>query len=409
MLPVFVLLLIASSGVFAQAIRDLQPTVILISLDGFHPDYLEKYQPKTLNELAETGVRARWLIPAFPTKTFPNHYTIATGLYPDNHGIIENNMYDREFDAEFSLSNGEASRARWWGGEPIWVTAEKQGQRAASYFFPGTDAPIMGIKPTYQRDYNGRVPNEMRVDAVLKWLDLPKEKRPTMITLYFSLIDDTGHEFSPDAEELRYDVQNIDRIIKRLIDGLKARKIDRKANVIIISDHGMAAYKRRDAVILNDLFDEKLAERIFYVGEFAQIFPQPGKETEIYDALKSKLPADVKVYRKSELPARYKFGKHPRIAPLLVLPDEGKVIISRRDYDNAKRLGTLDRVRGGHGYDNQLESMRALFIARGAAFKNGLIIEPFENVEIYNVMAKILNLKPAANDGDLSRVSPMLK
>jgi len=392
-----------------KPIKDLKPTVILIALDGFRPDYLDKYQPKTLNELAKNGVRAKWLIPSFPTKTFPNHYTVATGLYPDNHGIVENNMYDKNFDAEFHLDNEEVRNGRWWGGEPIWVTAERQGQRAASYFFPGTEADILGVRPTYNRQYNGRVPNELRVDSILSWLDLPQDKRPTMITLYFSLIDDAGHEFSGDAIETRYEVQNIDRTIGRLVDGLKKRKIHKQANIIFFSDHGMATYKRRDAIILDEMFDEELAERVFYIGEFVQIFPKDGKEDEIYNLIKSKLPPNVKIYRKSELPARYKFGKHPRIAPLLVLPEEGSVVMTRKDYDKAKKDGNLDKLRGAHGYDNQLESMRATFIAYGAAFKKGAVVEPFENIQIYNLMAKILGLTPAKNDGDFNLVKDFLK
>ena len=403
--------LIFSFASFAQKpIKDLKPTVILIALDGFRADYLDKYQPKNLNKLAGNGVRAKWLIPSFPTKTFPNHYTVATGLYPDNHGIIENNMYDRNFDAEFHLDNAEVRNGRWWGGEPIWVTAEKQGQRAASYFFPGTDADIMGVRPTYNRDYNGRVPNEMRVDSILSWLDLPIEKRPTMLTIYFSLIDDVGHEFSGNAIETAYEVQNIDRTIGRLVDGLKRRKIDKQANLIFFSDHGMANYKRRGAIILDEMFDEKkLADRVFYVGEFVQIFPKAGKENEIYNTIKAKLPANAKIYRKSELPERYKFGKNPRIAPLLVLPDEGSIVMTRKDYDKSEKDGTLDKLRGAHGYDNQLESMRATFVAHGSAFKKGAIVEPFENIQIYNLMAKILGLTPANNDGDFERIRHVLK
>ncbi len=409
-LRVCVIGLIFSFAAAAQKpIKDLKLTVILIALDGFRADYLDKYQPPTLNKLASEGVRAKWLIPSFPTKTFPNHYTVATGLYPDNHGIIENNMYDAMFDAEFHLDNEAVRDGRWWSGEPIWVTAERQNQRAASFFYPGTEADIMGVRPTFTREYNGKVPNELRVDTILEWLDLPASKRPTMFTIYFSLIDDAGHEFSGNAVETRYDVLNIDRTVGRLVDGLKKRKIDEQANLIFFSDHGMSTYTRRNAIILDEMFDENLAERVFYVGEFVQIFPKAGKEDEIYQTIKSKLPPNAKIYRKSELPARFKFGKHPRIAPLLVLPDAGSIVMKRKDFDKAKKDGTLDKPRGAHGYDNQDESMRATFIAHGAAFKNGIIVEPFENIHIYNLMTKILGLTPAKNDGDFERVKGFLK
>ena len=226
-LAVFVFALLLASESFTQTkkITDLDPTVILISIDGFRYDYLEKYKPKTLRRLAKKGVRAKWMIPSFPTKTFPNHYTIATGLLPENHGITTNNMYDPEFDAVFSLGKREeVQNPRWWGGEPIWVTAEKQGQKAGAFFFPGTEAPIGGKHPTFWKTYDGKIPNEQRVDTVLSWLDLPKKERPTIYTLYFSDVDDAGHRFSPDAKETKEAVRNVDKMIKRLVKGLKKRK-----------------------------------------------------------------------------------------------------------------------------------------------------------------------------------------
>lgn len=393
-----------------KPIKDLKPTVVLISLDGFRPDYLDKYQPPNLNKLAKTGVLAKWLIPSFPTKTFPNHYTIATGLYPDHHGIIENNMYDAEFDAEFHLSErDEVQNPRWWGGEPIWVTAEKQGQIAASYFFPGTETPIAGVRPTLWKEYDGDVPNDVRVDTVLSWFDLPAEKRPTLFTIYFSDTDDAGHRYTPDSAETKSAVLEIDENIGRLLKGLKKRKIDKKVNLIVVSDHGMAAYNPRDAIILDEMFDTDLTERIFWVGEFTQIFPKAGKEDEIYKQIKSKLPPNATIYRRDEFPERLHFGTNKRIAPLVVVPDEGSKITNRADYEKDEKDGKLDGLRGSHGFDNALPSMRALFIARGAAFKKDFVAEPFENIQIYNLMSFILGLKPASNDGNLSSVKSILK
>lgn len=408
----FLILLALHLSVSAQVkpIRDLQPTVVLISLDGFHPDYLEKYDPPVLNKLAKEGVRAKWLIPAYPTKTFPNHYTIATGLYPDNHGIIENNIYDRQFDAEFTLSKREeVQNPRWWGGEPIWVTAEKQGQTAAAFFFPGTETPIKGVQPTFWKEYEHNLPNEERVDTVLSWFDLPKEKRPTVFTMYFSDVDDAGHASSPYSEATKAAVLKVDGNVGRLMDGLRARKIDKKVNLIIVSDHGMQPYLPRDGIVLDEMFDAGLAERIFWVGEFTQIFPKEGKEDEIYNQIKAKLPPTADVYRRGEFPERFKFGKNTRIAPIVVVPKAGAIITNRKRYAEMKEKGTLDKMRGGHGYDNQLESMRALFIAHGRAFKKGKTVEPFENVHIYELMTKILGLKPAPNDGDFSKVKAILK
>ncbi len=366
----------ASFSVFAQKpIKDLKPTVILISLDGFRYDYLEKFKPKVLNELAKKGVRAKWMIPSFPTKTFPNHYTIATGLYPENHGIIENNIYD--FGVVFGLDKRpEVQNSRWWLGEPIWVTAEKQNQRAASYFFPGTETAIQGIRPTYWKEYNGKSPNDLRVDTVLSWLDLPVEKRPTILTLYFSDIDDAGHEFSPDAEETRYAVLEVDDNLKRLVDGLKRRKIFGKANLIIVSDHGMAAVNRNNSIFLDDIFDiEKATERVLWTGEIVQIFPKVNQETKIITALKSQIK-HATCWSKSEIPERYHYRSSPRIAPIICSADEGWVLTNHKRFDEWRERDELRGLRGSHGYDNTLESMRATFIAHGSSFKSNFVSEP---------------------------------
>jgi predicted AlkP superfamily pyrophosphatase or phosphodiesterase len=401
-------LFIVCLPVYSQLpVNDLKPTVILISLDGFRYDYIDRYKPRVLNELARTGVRAKWMIPSFPTKTFPNHYTIATGLYPSHHGIVENNVYD--YGVVFTMSKREEVRnPRWWWGEPIWNTAEKQGQIAASYFWPGTETMIGGDAPTFWRGYNGRVPPEMRVDKTLERFDLPVEKRPTMITLYFSDTDDAGHEFSPEAEETGYAVQNADRYIERLMDGLKKRKIDKKVNIIIVSDHGMAPVTPRNAVFLDDRFDlEALTEKILWTNEIVQIFPKPGAEDKIVNSLK-----DIKhttCWRKKDIPARLHYNEGRRIAPIVCSSDEGWMTTSHKRYDDWYKDENIDQVRGAHGYDNRYQSMQATFIARGSAFKKGYVAEPFENIHVYELMCKILGLTPAKNDGDLEKVKGMLR
>ena len=411
-LAVFVFALLLASESFTQTkkITDLDPTVILISIDGFRYDYLEKYKPKTLRRLAKKGVRAKWMIPSFPTKTFPNHYTIATGLLPENHGITTNNMYDPEFDAVFSLGKREeVQNPRWWGGEPIWVTAEKQVQKAGACFFPGTEPPIGGKHPTFWKTYDGKIPNEQRVDTVLSWLDLPKKERPTIYTLYFSDVDDAGHRFSPDAKETKEAVRNVDKMIKRLVKGLKKRKIYKETNLIIVSDHGMAAVPQKNAIVLDEMFDTTLAKKIFWVSEIVQIFPNIGKESEIYESIKAKLPKNAKVYRKAEIPARFRYRNHRRIAPIVVLPEAGSILVTRERYEDMKTKGRLETTRGSHGYDNEIEEMKSLFIGHGSAFKRGFVAEPFQNTEIYNLMCKILNLKPAKNDGNFATVKSMLR
>lgn len=392
-----------------QPIKDLKPTVILISMDGFRYDYIDKFAPPTITRLAKDGVRAKSMIPSFPTKTFPNHYTVATGLYPQNHGLVENNVYD--FGTVFTMSKfDEVINPRWWWGEPIWVTAEKQGQHSASYFFVGTGTEIADHLPSYWRHYNGRVPPEMRVDKLLSWLDKPATERPTMLTLYFSDTDDVGHEFGPDAEETKYAVWNVDRYIERLMNGLRSRKIDKKVNVILVSDHGMAAVDQRNAIIMDDLFDtedKKIADPVLTTGEIWQIFPKPDKDDHIIDRLKNIKHATC--WRKKDIPARLHYSEGKRIAPIVCSSDEGWFMTTKRRYDEQKKSPDFAQTRGAHGYDNRYQSMGATFVAYGPAFKRGYVAEPFSNVEVYNVMCKILGLTPAKNDGDLNRVKQMLK
>ncbi|MFY9557535.1 MAG: ectonucleotide pyrophosphatase/phosphodiesterase [Blastocatellia bacterium] len=390
-----------SACIHSRSIKDLRPTVILISIDGFRYDYLEKHEPPTLRSLARDGVQAKWMIPSFPSKTFPNHYTLVTGLYPQNHGIVENNVFDKSFNAMFTMSKREeVQNGRWWLGEPIWVAAERQGQKTAPYFFPGSEAEIAGTRPTYWEPYDENVSNDKRVDTILSWLDLPLSERPTFLALYFSDVDDAGHDFSPESAETHDAVLKVDKDLSGLIDGLKARSIFEQVNLVIVSDHGMATQDPNNVVILDELFDTGLAEKVIWTSEIVSIFPGAGNEDAIYKRLKANLPPRVKVYRKAEMPARFHYSSSPRIAPLLVLPDEGWRLTTRLKFEEAKAKAGSRGLRGGHGYDNQLESMRAIFIAHGSAFKKGSVIEPFENVQVYNIMTRILGLTPAPNDGN---------
>lgn len=392
-----------------QTADDLKPTLILISLDGFRYDYVDKYKPPALTKLAAGGVRAKWMIPSFPTKTFPNHYTIVTGLYPEHHGIVENNIYD--FGEVFRIDDRkQVQDSRWWWGEPIWVTAEKQGQIAASYFFVGSEAEIGGKRPAFWKTYNGKVPPDMRIDKALSWLSLPADKRPTFISLYFSDTDDAGHEFGPDSEEIRYAVMNDDRYIGRLVDGLTAMGLAQKVNIIIVSDHGMAARDQRNAVVMDDYFDtadKTLADPVLTTGEIWQIFPKPGKEDLLMDRLKNIEHAAC--WRKADVPKRLHYNTGRRVAPIVCSPEEGWNMTTRRRFETDKRSEDFDKTRGAHGYDNRYQSMQATFIANGPAFKVGYVAEPFSNIEVYNVMCKVLGLVPAKNDGDLDRVKGMLK
>jgi len=382
---------------------DRRPTVILVSLDGLRWDYLEKYDAPHLALLAEEGVRAERLTPVFPTKTFPNHYSVVTGLYAENHGIISNNIYDPDIDGRFSLSNQEAIvDPRWWEGEPLWVTAEKQGQVAATYFWPGSEAPIQDTRPTHWRTYDGRVPGEERVHQVLDWLDLPSEARPSLITLYFSEIDGAGHRHGPDAPEVAYALLAVDAHIGLLVDGLRKRDMLDDADIIVMSDHGMAPTSEDRVIIIDEFFDPGAAN-IVELSPVMMMYPPDHVDK---DSLVRALDAHARVdaYTKEDIPARFHIAGHRRTPPIMAVADEGWTFSTRERYEeNPARFNG-----GSHGYDNGLESMAGIFIARGPSFRRGATVGPFESIHIYEMACSILGLEPAANDGSLNAVADIL-
>lgn len=383
--------------------KDFKPTVILISFDGLRYDYIDKTETPNLRRLANNGVAAQGMIPAFPSKTFPNHYTIVTGLYPSHHGIVANTMYDPEFNATFKISDRNAvSDGRWWGGEPLWVTAEKQGQISATFFWVGSEAEIMGVRPRYWKPYDGKVPNAERVQQALAWLDLPATERPTFITLYFSHTDDAGHDHGPDSPQVIESIKAADALVGQLIAGLEARGLFEKVHIIITSDHGMTATSDERVIRLSDYVDLKNVEVIDGTPAVT-LRPKLGSVDSLYTKLASAHP-HMKVFRKEDFPARFHYTGHRRIMPLMCLADDGWAINTRPPESSTRSFNG-----GNHGYDNLLPSMRATFIAHGPAFKRGLRVAPFQNIHVYNLTAKILKLVPAPNDGSLDSVKVMLR
>lgn len=387
-----------------KKIDKLEPTVILISLDGFRWDYLEKANTPNLDFLSTNGVKAKALIPAFPTKTFPNHYTIVTGLYPEKHGIIANKMYDPKFKSTFSLGDrSSVEDGRWWGGEPVWVTTEKQGQISATLFWPGSEASIKGVRPTYWEKYDGKLEYKKRVQKVLDWLELPLKKRPTFIALYFDEPDTQGHKYGPDSKEVKDAIHKVDTTLGQLMEALKQRGILEKVNIIITSDHGMTSIKPDKVIFLDDYIDLNTVEIIDWSPVLA-LYPHDGEKEKIYNTLVKAHP-QLNVYYKEDIPERLHFRNHRRITPIIGIANEGWSI-SSRDLLNSLKLKFL---RGTHGYDNQVSSMHGIFIASGPAFKKGSVIKSFESIHIYNLITKILSLKPASNDGNIDSVQILLK
>ena len=375
-------------------------TVLLVALDGVRWDYIERFATENLAALASEGVRADGLIPVFPTKTFPNFYTIVTGLYPAHHGIVSNAMYDPDRDAYFRLSDRAAvTDPAWYGGEPVWVTAEKQGLVTASYFWPGSEAAIQGIQPTYWKEFNEDTPPSERVDQVLRWLDLPPSQRPVFITLYFGHTDRAGHQFGPDDPRMADVVREIDGRLGDLVEGLKARDLFDDVNVIVVSDHGMAAQSPERVIFLDDYLQPEDARVIDWSPVLA-LQPENLDSDSLYHTLVGAHP-NLRVYRRGEFPDRLRYADNDRIAPVVGIADEGWSIGRRAGFDAGRYGG------GTHGYDSGLRSMHGIFVARGPAFQSGLRTPAFENIHLYELMADILGVTPAQNDGLLDATAAM--
>src|SRR5688572_12239008 len=383
------------------------PPLILISFDGFRWDYRTMYSAPNINRLAERGVSAD-LIPSYPSKTFPNHYTIVTGLYPGHHGIVANTVKDPPTGRRLSMSNSiENGDAMWWGGEPIWRTAQRAGVISAAMFWPGSEAPIDGHRPNFWAPFDSTLPASARVDRVLAWLDLPLSQRPAFLTLYFSDVDAAGHNNGPNSEAVRSAVRRADGYLARLLRGLERRRLTDKVNIVIVSDHGMAETSTNRVVVLDDYISVDDAE-VIDINPTLGLFPKTGREEAIYTALVNAHPR-LKIYRKAETPEGWHYRDHPRIPPIVGVVDEGWQVLPRATLRERVTRGQTG-TRGEHGYDpSEAISMRGIFVASGPAFKNGVVLPAFTNIHIYDALAQVLGLTPAKNDGDPAIAEAMLK
>ena len=374
-------------------------TVVLIGIDGFHPSYLERPQSRHLRELARAGARARSLVPVFPTLTFPNFYTMATGLYPEHHGIVSNTMVDSSL-GRFTLRDRAAmGDPRWWGGEPIWVTTVRQGKRAATFFWPGSDVVIGGVRPTWYKIFDASVPNADRVTQVLDWLSLPAQRAPSLITVYFGDVDDAGHEFGPESPEADAAIARVDSAVGAIMNGLKQQGLEERVNVVVVSDHGMARVDPGHLIYLDDFVDPATVN-IVDLGAVLSLSAKPGSADTVFRSV-ARVP-HLRAYRKQDM-ARYHYGKHPRIPEILAVADEGWLVTTRGFGAIRSRL-----TRGAHGYPPDAPSMQAIFLARGPAFRQGVIVPPFQNIHLYALLAHLLGVTPAPHDGSLDSVKAVL-
>lgn len=381
----------------ASANEARRPVTILISIDGFRAGYLQRGATPNLTRLAAQGISGP-MRPSFPSKTFPNHWTLVTGLVPDHHGIVGNRMEDPAHRGETFTTASDAPY--WWNAAPpIWVEAERAGIRTGTVFWPGANVAwgstvtkpdhgdyAGGIRPRDWLQYNQAVNDSQRVDTVLDWLRRPAASRPRFVTLYFDRVDVIGHAHGPNSAEVTRAVAEIDRQIGALVEGLAA--LHQPANIVVVSDHGMSETSDTRVIPLGLPKD---SYHLIEAGPFAALTPLPGKEALVERTLLGRQP-HMECWRKGEIPARFRYGSNPRVAAIFCLAEPRWMIV--------ERLPEAPFTRGEHGYDNRSADMAALFVAAGPAFRHGAM-PAFDNVDVAPLLRDLIGLPSRAElDGD---------
>ncbi len=383
-----------------------KPYVILVSLDGFRYDYARKYHADHLLALAARGASApEGMLPAYPSVTFPNHYSIITGLYPGHHGIVANSFYDPTRKEIYSYHDAKSvADGSWYGGTPLWVLAEQQGMRSASFFWVASEAEIQGVRPSYYLKFDAGISNSKRVEQALAWLHLPTEQRPHFITLYFSDADTAGHQYGPDSPQVADAVHELDRELGKLVDGINESRLP--VDLIVLADHGMAKVEGQPVYL--DQSGLNLDGISPIIGSI--LYPKTEDDAEkAYETLRGKSDKFV-VYRRAMTPAGLHFADNPRSGDPVVVSTGPYFIIGHRDPQAPEHPAV-----GMHGYDpTKMPEMKATFIAAGPDIRHGIALKPFENVNVYPLIAKILglditNLKTGPIDGKLSVLEGILR
>ncbi|KAL0962325.1 hypothetical protein UPYG_G00338650 [Umbra pygmaea] len=374
----------------------IRPPLIMVSVDGFRASYMKKGKAviPNMEKLRTCGTHAPYMRPVYPSKTFPNLYTLATGLYPESHGIVGNTMHDPVFDANFNLRGREKLNHRWWGGQPIWITAEKQGVKAGTFFWPWV------------------IPMERRILTILRWLSLPDDERPYVYAVHSEQPDAFGHRLGPFSNELDNPLREIDNVIGQLMNGLKQRNLHRCVNVIVVGDHGMEE-AHCDKTEFLSTYPLNVDEISLIPGSLGRIRARDPKSTT-YDPkivvanLTCKMPTQhFKPYLKQHLPKRLHYANNRRIEEVHLLM-ERKWHISRKVPENRRNSGKCGFF-GDHGFDNKITSMQTIFLGYGPSFMFKTKVPEFENIELYNVMCDLLGLTPAPNNGTHGSLNDMLK
>ena len=375
-----------------------RPYVLLLSIDGFRADYAQRYQALNLIELGKRGVTARALLPCYPSSTFPNHYSIVTGLYPAHHGIVENHFYDREHDAEFHFNQeGSKNHPFFWNATPLWNYAEQQGIRTASYFWPGSDVAIQGRSPSLFETWDSNIHAPAQVDKVLTWLALPEKDRPHFLAVYFSEVDKASHANGPESSATAAAVALVDEALGKLMRGIERSGLP--VNLVVVSDHGMAAVK--GTIPASSLGLDLSGVRVSGASTSTRFYSDdPKKLDAIYQKLQGHEPL-FSVYRKNEAPPLLHYSGSDRTGDLLLVMRQPYLVYSTPEPPAMK---------GAHGYPvESVPEMRGIFYAAGPAFRSGMIVDEFDNVHIFPLLAKILGLRVPAVDGNVSVLEPTLR
>lgn len=370
--------------------------LLVLSLDGFRWDYLERPSAAWLRQFAERGVRAEGLIPCFPSKTYPSHYTIATGLHPEHHGVVSNVIHDPRDGKTFSPQDPVAvQEERWWGGEPIWVTATKQGRISGICFWPGSEAPIQGVHPKHWKVYDHHRPFLDQSKEILSWLDAPAAERPSLMLSYFREPDGAGHAFGPKSSAVDVSITALVEALQALEKGLEERGLLATTDILIVSDHGMTPVSRDKVIYLDDYVKP---EQIAWTKPepVTMLWPKEGQTDDLHAKLVKAHP-HLRVYRKDEIPPELHFREHRLIPPLVAMADLGWMV---RLHSEDTLLDAAVFPGGAHGFSNQEKDMWGIFLARGPSFRSGLRPEAFPNVHVYALMCRLLGLEPAKHDGD---------
>ena len=381
-----------------QVAGNKAPYLVVISLDGFRWDYQDLYQTPCLDSIEQIGVKASSLQASFPSKTFPNHYTIATGMYPDHHGLVSNSYYSPAHQAIYKINDrSKVGDGTYYGGEPIWVSAENQGLKTACYFWVGSEADVQGLRPSIWKEYDRSVSYSARIDSVITWLQLPCPQRPNLCMLYFDEPDRVGHHYGPQSDSTRKVVEQLDGYLRELTTKLNQLSIKDSVNVIIVSDHGMGAVSKERYHVINDVIDTSMLDYALGSNPVYMVQAKPSFHQEIKEQF-NRLQG-ITARDKSEMPKYLHYGTNENIAPLVVVADSAWSISLTKP---GKYTG------GAHGYDPTNKDMHGIFYAFGPSFKNAYSKSTFENIHIYNLMCQLLGVQPAVNDGDSGELKDIL-